>query len=127
MARLTKLPLQREVTLLEARDTLLLYIQSKSPAGVANNLSSHTLRGEVKAAKGASGAKLCDVRFDNTLATGIIKAYLNEADYTTIVTAVGAGGKAYADIVRTSATGWDEQLAEIELSLELVVTGAVAP
>lgn len=124
MATVTKLPLKREVDIYSLRDTLLLHIQSKTTAGVANDLSSYTFRGKVKASIDSTATAICNVRFDNTLATGIIKAYLNEADAALIKTAVGVGGTVYADIVRTSATSWDEQLAEITGTFLDVVTGA---
>lgn len=128
MSRITKLPLQRQITVREARDTVLLHIRSKAIAtGAVNNLSGYTFRGDVKAKKGATGAAICAVRFDNDLANGVVKAYLNNTDAAALVAAVGANGTAYADIVRTDGTGWDDPFAEITITSSLVVTGEAAP
>lgn len=127
MPKITPLPLQRRVTVREARDTVLLHIVSKTTAGVANDLSGYTFRGEVKAKWGADEPKICDVQFDNDLANGKVYAFLDEDDYDAIVAAVGTGGEAVADIKRISATGFDQQFAEFELPLALVATGKETP
>lgn len=126
MSRITTLPLQRSVTIRVAVDNLLLHIQSKDTTGTPSNLTGYTFRGAVKATKELNAPKICDVQFDNTLATGIIKAYLDEDDAGLCFDAVGDGGVVYVDIVRKSAAGWDEVLAEIVGTVEDITTPEVS-
>jgi len=126
MARISKLPLQREVTIYVARDTLLMHTVSKTTAGVVNPLAGYTTRGSVKASKDHDGVQICAVQFDNDLANGVIKAFVDEDDAADILTAVGDGGTAYIDIVRTDAAGWDQQYYEIVGTVSEVVTPEVS-
>lgn len=121
--RLTTLPLRKTLQIRNDRDNILLYIRSKNATtGAVNDLSSYTFTGDVKATREADAAVLCQVTFDNDLPNGIVKGYITNTDANALLTAVADCGKVYADIVRTSSTGWDEALAEYELTVVDVVT-----